>query len=43
MIRFGVSLINKTFENINKTGAKAVSIKCAQENENQYSDLFSMG
>jgi GT2 family glycosyltransferase len=43
-IRFKNDFINKTFENINKTGVKAVSIKCAQENEKSiFRSVFQWG
>jgi glycosyltransferase involved in cell wall biosynthesis len=43
-IRFGNDFIRETFENINNTGVKAVSIKCAQENEKSiFRSVFQWG
>jgi GT2 family glycosyltransferase len=43
-IRFKNDFINKVFENINKTGVTAVSIKCAQENEKSiFRSIFQWG
>lgn len=43
-IRFGNDFINETFENIKKTGVKAVSIKCVQQKEKSiFKSVFQWG